>query len=120
MRPSRVEIDLKNLEDNIKKAKEKVTDKKILAVVKADAYGHGAVAVSSRAAAMGVDFLGVGIAEEGIELRNAGIKTPIIILAQELKERAEEIVLFNLIPTVCSRDFLESLDIPVIWGLPKK
>ncbi len=110
MRPSRVEIDLKKLEDNIKKIKEKLTDKKILAVVKADAYGHGAVAVSSRAAAMGVDFLGVGIAEEGIELRNAGIQTPIIILAQELKERAEEIVLFNLIPTVCSRDFLESLE----------
>lgn len=110
MRPSRVEIDLKNLEDNIKKAKEKLKNKKLLAVVKADAYGHGAVAVSSRAAAMGVDFLGVGIAEEGIELRNAGIQTPIIILAQELKERAEEIVLFNLFPTVCSRDFLESLE----------
>ena len=110
MRPSRVEINLKNLEDNIKKVKEQLADKKLLAVVKADAYGHGAVAVSSRATAMGVDFLGVGIAEEGIELRNAGIQTPIIILAQELKERAEEIVLFNLIPTVCSRDFLESLE----------
>ncbi len=68
------------------------------------------MAVSSRATAMGVDYLGVGIAEEGIELRNAGIQTPIIILAQELKERSEEIVLFNLIPTVCSRDFLESLE----------
>jgi alanine racemase len=110
MRPSRVEINLKNLEYNIKKAKEKLKNKKLLAVVKADAYGHGAIAVSSRASAMGVDFLGVGIAEEGIELRNAGIQTPIIILAQELKERAEEIVLFNLIPTVCSRDFLESLE----------
>ncbi|MEJ2306359.1 MAG: alanine racemase [candidate division WOR-3 bacterium] len=110
MRPSRVEINLKNLEDNIKKAKGKIADKKLLAVVKADAYGHGAVAVSSRATAMGVDFLGVGIAEEGIELRNAGIQAQIIILAQELKERSEEIVLFNLIPTVCSRDFLESLD----------
>lgn len=110
MRPSRVEINLKNLENNIKKVKNKLANKKLLAVVKADAYGHGAVAVSSRASAMGVDFLGIGIAEEGIELRNAGIQTPIIILAQELKERAEEIVLFNLIPTVCSRDFLESLE----------
>ncbi|MBN1695457.1 alanine racemase [candidate division WOR-3 bacterium] len=110
MRPSRVEINLKNLEENIKKAKEKLSNKKLLAVVKADAYGHGAVAVSSRATALGIDFLGVGIAEEGIELRNAGIQAPIIILAQELKERSEEIVLFNLIPTVCSRDFLESLE----------
>jgi alanine racemase len=110
MRPSRVEINLQNLEKNIKNAKRKLANKKLLAVVKADAYGHGAVAVSSRATAMGVDFLGVGIVEEGIELRNAGIQTPIIILAQELKERSEEIVLFNLIPTVCSRDFLESLE----------
>ena len=110
MRPSRVEINLQYLENNIKTAKAKLRDKKLLAVVKADAYGHGAVAVSSRATAMGVDFLGVGIAEEGIELRNAGIQAPIIILAQELKERSEEIVLFNLMPTVCSRDFLENLE----------
>lgn len=110
MRPSRVEINLKSLEKNIKTSRKKLANKNLLAVVKADAYGHGAVAVSSRAAAMGVDFLGVGIVEEGIELRNAGIQTPVILLAQELKERAEEIVLFNLIPTVCSRDFLESLE----------
>lgn len=110
MRPSRVEINLQNLEKNIRNARGKLADKKLLVVVKADAYGHGAVAVSSRATAMGIDFLGVGIVEEGIELRNAGIQTPIIILAQELKERSEEIVLFNLIPTVCSRDFLESLE----------
>ena len=110
MRPSRVEINLKNLEQNIKNAKKKLKKKKLLAVVKADAYGHGAVAVASRAAAMGIDYLGVGIVEEGIELRNAGIKAEIIILAQELKERSEEIVLFNLIPTVCSRGFLESLE----------
>ncbi len=110
MRPSRVEINLKNLEHNIQTVKKNLANKKLLAVVKADAYGHGAVAVSSKATAMGVDFLGVGIAEEGIELRNAGIQAPIIILAQELKERSEEIVLFNLIPTVCSRDFLESLE----------
>ncbi len=110
MRPSRVEINLKNLEQNIKIAKKKLAKKKLLAVVKADAYGHGAIAVASRATAMGIDFLGVGIVEEGIELRNAGIQTPIIILAQELKERTEEIVLFNLIPTVCSRELLESLE----------
>lgn len=110
MRPSRVEINLKNLEHNIKNAKNKLAKKKLLAVVKADAYGHGAIAVASRAAAMGIDYLGVGIVEEGIELRNAGIKADILILAQELKERTEEIVLFNLIPTVCSRGLLESLE----------
>ncbi len=110
MRPSHVEINLKNLEKNIETTREKLGDKKLLVVVKADAYGHGAVAVSIRASAMGVDFLGVGIVEEGIELKNAGIQTPIIILSQELEERLEEIVRYNLIPTVCSRNFLEGLN----------
>ncbi len=110
MRPSRVEINLGNLEENIKIAKRKLGKKKILAVVKADAYGHGAVAVSGRASAMGIDFLGVGIVEEGIELKNAGIQTPVLILSQELEERVEEIIRYNLYPTVCSRNFLEALN----------
>ena len=105
-----VEINLGNLEANIETARKKLGDKKILAVVKADAYGHGAIAVSGRASAMGVDFLGVGIVEEGIELKSAGIQTPILILSQELEERVEEIVRYNLFPTVCSRNFLEALD----------
>jgi len=110
MRPSRVEINLKNLEANIETVRKKLGKTKLLAVVKADAYGHGAVAISSRASAMGVDFLGVGIVEEGIELKNAGIQVPIIILSQELEERVEEIVRYNLLPTVCSRNFLEALN----------
>lgn len=110
MRPSRVEINLGNLEENIKVAKRKLGNKKILAVVKADAYGHGSVAVSGRASAMGIDFLGVGIVEEGIELKNAGIQTPVMILSQELEERVEEILRYNLYPTVCSRNFLEALN----------
>lgn len=110
MRPSCVEINLENFEKNIKTAREKLGDKKILAVVKADAYGHGAVAISTRASAKGIDFLGVGIVEEGIELKNAGIQTPILILSQELEERVEEIVRYNLYPTICSRNFLDALD----------
>ncbi|MCK4225718.1 alanine racemase [candidate division WOR-3 bacterium] len=110
MRPSRVEINLKNLEANIETVRKKLGKTKLLAVVKADAYGHGAVAISSRASAMGVDFLGVGIVEEGIELKNAGIQVPIVILSQELEERVEEIVRYNLLPTVCSRNFLEALN----------
>lgn len=105
-----MEINLGNIEKNIQKAKNELGDKKLLMVVKADAYGHGAVAVSSRAVNQGVDWLGVGIVEEGIELRNAGINTPILILSQELSERVEEIIQYNLAPTVCSRDFLEALE----------
>ncbi|RKZ15461.1 alanine racemase [bacterium] len=110
MRPSRVEINLSDFEENVRKARETIGDNKhLMAVVKADAYGHGAVAISIRAISAGADWLGVGIVEEGIELRNAGITSPIQILSQELEERVEEIVRFDLIPTVCSRGFLFAL-----------
>jgi len=104
-----VEIDLENFEKNVKKAKSAVGNKSLMVVVKADAYGHGAVAISTRAVSAGADWLGVGIVEEGIELRNSGITHPIQILSQELEERAEEIVRYHLVPTVCSRGFLFTL-----------
>lgn len=110
MRPSRVEIDLSKFENNLKEAKKQAKNKIIMMVVKADAYGHGSIAISSRAQALGIEWLGVGIVEEGIELRNAGITCNIQILSQELDERVEEIVQHNLIPTVCSRNFLLALD----------
>ncbi len=110
MRPSRVEIDLTKFENNLRLALNAAKGKKLLVVVKADAYGHGAVAISSKAQAIGVEWLGVGIVEEGIELRNAGITCNIQILSQELEERVEEIIQYNLIPTVCSRNFLFALD----------
>ncbi len=110
MRPSRVEIDLSRFENNLKEALKNSKGKKVMVVVKADAYGHGSIAISSRAQALGIEWFGVGIVEEGIELRNAGITCKIQILSQELEERAEEIVQHNLIPTVCSRNFLLAID----------
>lgn len=110
MRPSRVEIDLLRFENNLKEVMKNAGNKKIMVVVKADAYGHGAVAISTRAQALGIEWLGVGIVEEGIELRNAGITCNIQILSQELEERVEEIIQHNLVPTVCSRSFLMAID----------
>jgi alanine racemase len=109
MRPSRVEIDLSRFERNLKEAIKNSKEKLIMAVVKADAYGHGSIAISSKAQAIGIKWLGVGIVEEGIELRNAGITCNIQILSQELDDRVEEIIKYNLIPTVCSRSFLFAL-----------
>jgi alanine racemase len=63
-----------------------------MAVVKADAYGHGAVEVSRVIAANGVDFLGVAFLEEASELQDARIKTPTVILYPETDDRAAEAV----------------------------
>jgi len=72
-----VSIDLDAISHNIAQIKGK-TDAKILAVVKADAYGHGLIPISKCALEYGVDWLGVALLEEALELRKAGISAPII------------------------------------------
>ena len=71
------EISLLAIADNLKLIKSK-TNAQVLAVVKADAYGHGLIQVGKAAADVGADWLGTALLEEGIALRNSGIKIPII------------------------------------------
>ncbi len=92
-RPSRVEIDLGSLRHNVRKIKSWLGDNtKLMAVVKADAYGHGAVEISRVVSEEGVDFLGVAMLEEADEIRRSGVDTPIAILYPEAKERSAEAV----------------------------
>lgn len=80
-RDSWVEINLENLAHNIKEIKKNVPEgKKLLAVVKADAYGHGAVMLAPTILASGCDMLGVASIDEGIDLRNAKIACEILVL----------------------------------------
>ncbi len=76
-----VEINLGNVEHNVKALKKLITaGAKFLAVVKADAYGHGSAMIASTLIASGVDMLGVASVDEGIQLRDAGISVPILVL----------------------------------------
>lgn len=79
-RPTRTVIDLDALAANFHASKRFIGDTKYMAVVKADAYGHGAVECAQRLEAEGVDWFGVAIPEEGVELRQAGVRTPILCL----------------------------------------
>ncbi|MEA3464684.1 MAG: alanine racemase [Thermodesulfobacteriota bacterium] len=80
-RPTHVEIDLVALRHNYQLIRQHLTDScEILAVVKADAYGHGAVEIARVLQRLGTDMFGVAIAEEGLELRAAGITLPILML----------------------------------------
>ena len=81
-RPSRVDIDLEALASNLRVIKAKVgANTGIMAVVKANAYGHGAVAVSRTALRNGADCLAVANMAEAIQLRRAGISAPILLLS---------------------------------------
>jgi len=76
-----VEINLDSIEHNIKELKSYAEDKtKFLAVVKADAYGHGATMTAPTLVASGVDMFGVASVDEGIQLRQSGITAPILVL----------------------------------------
>jgi alanine racemase len=107
--PSWVEVDLDVLEWNIDRVKELLPEGvRILLVVKADAYGHGAVRISRHAASCGVDMLGVATLDEGKELRRAGIELPILILSPVLPEELGEVLSEDLAVSSSSVEFARS------------
>jgi alanine racemase len=81
----------------------------ILLVVKADAYGHGAVEIARAAVDAGVSMLGVATLHEGIELRAAGLAAPIVILSPSLASEVDEILEHHLTPCVSSLAFADLL-----------
>lgn len=89
------------LEHNIKAIKSKIAGgAKFCAVVKADAYGHGAVKVAKRALSLGADYLAVAVLSEAIELREANITAPILILGATTIEEAEAVVRYDVTQAV--------------------
>src|SRR6187397_1558014 len=79
-RPTWAEINLDHLAANFHSAKRFIGDTKYMAVVKADAYGHGAVECARRLEKEGVEWFGVALPEEGVELRKAGVRKLILCL----------------------------------------
>lgn len=79
-RPVWAEIDLAAIRHNVHVLQERNGQRALMAVVKANGYGHGAVAVAEAALSAGVVWLGVATPEEGLALRHAGIKAPILVL----------------------------------------
>jgi len=111
MRPTRAEIDLAAIRHNINQIRAKVgSEVKIVAVVKADAYGHGAIEVSQATLEAGADCLAIALPEEGAKLRAAGYTVPIFILGLTLSEQAPFVVENNLIATVCTTESIQALD----------
>jgi len=101
-RPTHAEVDLSAIRENIAAIRARVGPKvKIMPAVKADAYGHGAVEISRACLIAGADALGVACIEEAIELREAGISAPILILGCSEPSTVEYIVSHDIIST-CS------------------
>jgi alanine racemase len=109
-RPTWAEIDLDALLHNLALVRRRVGDRPLLAVVKADAYGHGAVEVARVLEQAGVACLGVALPEEGVELRRAGIRAPILLLGGLTAEQAGLALEHDLTPAVFRADQVEALE----------
>jgi len=112
LRPTWAEINLKNIAHNADAVKEFIGPRvEILAVVKADAYGHGLVRVASLLEKSHVKMFGVATVEEGIQLRQAGISKSILILGSIYPfKNFREVINYGLTPTVASVAGLEALE----------
>ena len=109
-RATRAEIDLQAFRHNFQNLRSHISPQtRIMAVVKADAYGHGALPCARVAVECGADYLGTGVIEEGIELRQSGLDVPILILGSIFPDEAEDLVRHDLATIVCTLPLAQAL-----------
>ena len=109
LRASWVEVSRAAIRHNTRILKRMVGDARLLAVVKANGYGHGAVTVAEAALAAGADGLCVALVQEGVELRRAGIENPILVLSEQPLDQIDELLAHGLIPTAYSIRYIDAL-----------
>jgi len=96
MGPTIAEIYHENLIHNLNLIRTNLPGVKVMAIVKANAYGHGDIEISRTLRDNNIDYFGVAFPEEGIKLRDAGIKTPILVLGAQLSEYFKDHLQYNL------------------------
>jgi alanine racemase len=109
VRPARAEIDLDAVAANVRLVRDRVAPAAVIAVVKADGYGHGAVPVARTALRAGASRLAVALVEEGEELRAAGITAPVLLLSEPPPWAAARALAADLTPSVYTLRFVEAL-----------
>lgn len=115
IRPAWAEINLDNLAHNIREVR-RLAEKQsqVMAVIKADGYGHGAAKIAQTLLDNGADCFAVAVLDEAIELRNAGFRVPIFILGYTQPERAAEVVKYDLEQSVYSFEAAKALSAEAI------
>ncbi len=120
-RPTWAEIDLKAIEHNYKQVRRLVgKNTNIMVVVKANAYGHGIVEVSTVLKKLGVNYLGVATTDEAIRLREHDINTPILVLGSVLPDEVKVLIENNITLTLCNEDLLAAIKREAANGIKAK
>jgi len=111
VRPTWIEIDKTAIADNVRALKQHVGPNcALMAVVKANAFGHGAIPVSTTALLNGADYLGVATVNEAIELRESGIDAPILVLGFTPPWAGQQAIRYNLTVTLYDLEIARALD----------
>lgn len=105
-RPTVIEVDLDAIAHNVSRLADLVAPARLMSVVKANGYGHGAVPVAETALRSGAKRLGVATVEEGIELRDAGITAPILVLAEPAIDDVDDAAARDLAIVVGRAEFV--------------
>ena len=110
-RPTWALIDLDALASNFRRVRGRVAEGvRVMAVVKANAYGHGAARCARRLAAEGADWFGVALPEEALELRRAGVTQPVLSLGGFWEGQERLCLAEGIVPAVYRLDMIEALD----------
>ena len=121
IRPVWAEIDLDAIKYNIDSIKRRVDTKELIAVVKADAYGHGALDVSKTLVENGATKLAVAVITEAMDLRHGNINTPIMILGYTPLEFAADLINYDIEQTIFDLEYAKKLsEIALILGKKAK
>ncbi|GAB4301017.1 MAG: alanine racemase [Ignavibacteriaceae bacterium] len=110
IRPTRVEVDLNCIRDNYIQVLKLVGNRKIMPVLKANAYGHGLIKIAEFMQELKVDYLGVAVLEEGILLRKRGIRLPILVLGGIWGNQIPLFIKYDLTMTASSIDKLMQIE----------
>lgn len=109
IRATRADIDLDAIQHNVKALRRLTPEARLMAVVKADGYGHGAVPVARAALEAGASWLGIAVMEEGAALRAAGITAPAMIFGYVPPAQAAAVVAHDLRPAIFDLPFARAL-----------
>jgi alanine racemase len=105
-----IEVDLRALAANVRALQQRCAGRRLVAVVKGDAYGHGIEPVARTVLEAGADELAVASAEEGAGLRRAGIEAEVMIIGPSLPADIPSILEHRLVPALAEEDFAQALD----------
>ena len=117
VRPTVVEVDVAAITHNVEQLRALAGTSEFCAVVKANGYGHGAVAVAQAAQRGGATWLAVALVEEAVELRQAGVGGPILLLSEPPQGSEDLVVAHAIVPTVYSAGCIARLSAAASGGV---